>query len=207
MLTCIPLRTIIDTLLVKDELAPLIEPEKDEPSALRFDALLFAIELAYLAKKNYGRGKKDLLKKVEAISTVATIPEVKEQGELIDKMLHTDYVERADVNEFEYIREKLRGLMKYIPRRGLIYETDFNDEILSVEWKESELENDDLKNYKSKAEFYVRQHQDMTVIDKLKGNIPLASEDIMILENILWNELGTKQEYECCEEGICRIPR
>ena len=132
MLTCIPLRTIIDTLLVKDELAPLIEPEKDEPSALRFDALLFAIELAYLAKKNYGRGKKDLLKKVEAISTVATIPEVKEQGELIDKMLHTDYVERADVNEFEYIREKLRGLMKYIPRRGLIYETDFNDEILSV---------------------------------------------------------------------------
>ena len=29
----------------------------------------------------------------------------------------------------------------------------FDDEVLSIEWKESELENDDLKNYKAKAAF------------------------------------------------------
>ena len=28
-----------------------------------------------------------------------------------------------------------------------------DDEVLSTEWNESELENDDLKNYKAKAEY------------------------------------------------------
>ena len=65
-----------------------------------------------------------------------------------------------------------------------------------MEWKESELESDDLKNYKAKAEFYVRQHQDMAVISKLKSNIPLTEKDVEMLEDIMWNELGTKQEYK-----------
>ena len=86
--------------------------------------------------------------------------------------------------------------MKYIPTGKIIYDTDFDDEILSLEWKESELENDDLKNYKAKAEFYVRQHQDNAVIAKLKSNIPLTTEDVKVLEGILWSEVGTKQEYE-----------
>lgn len=58
------------------------------------------------------------------------------------------------------------------------------------------MENDDLKNYKAKAEFYVRQHTDNAVIAKLKGNIPLNSDDVKALEEILWNEVGTKQDYE-----------
>ena len=71
-----------------------------------------------------------------------------------------------------------------------------DDEILSMDWKESEIESDDLKNYKAKAEYYVRQHQDHTVISKLKHNKPLTGEDVAALENILWSEVGTKQEYE-----------
>ena len=59
--------------------------------------------------------------------------------------------------------------MKYLPHDGAIYNTNFTDDILSVEWKESELENDDLKNYKAKAEFYVRQHQDNPAIAKLRS--------------------------------------
>jgi type I restriction enzyme R subunit len=58
------------------------------------------------------------------------------------------------------------------------------------------LENDDLKNYKAKAEYYIRQHQDHEVIAKLKGNIPLNSADLKVLEEILWSEVGTKQDYE-----------
>lgn len=69
-------------------------------------------------------------------------------------------------------------MMKYIPRQKLRYDTDFEDDILSVEWRESELENDDLKNYKAKAEYYVRQNQDHVVIAKLKNNEPLTSMEI-----------------------------
>ena len=118
------------------------------------------------------------------------------QAELIDKILHTDYVDNADINDFEHIRENLRDLMKYIPIGRIIYDTNFDDEVLSIDWNESELENDDLKNYKAKAEYYVRQHQDNAVIAKLKENIPLTTVDVKVLEEILWSEVGTKQEYE-----------
>lgn len=185
-----------DTLVVREELAPLILPDGDEASAVRFDALMYGIELAYLAGKKYRKARTDLMKKVDAIAGVANIPEIMVQSELINKILHTDYLDNAGIVEFENIRESLRSLMKYIPKRVLRYDTNFEDDVLSVEWKESELENDDLKNYKAKAEFYIRQHQDNIAIAKLKHNKPLSQTDIESLEQILWSDLGTKDDYE-----------
>ena len=188
--------TYEDTLMVRQELAPLIEPENDDARALRFDALVYGIELAYLAGKKYSRARHDLLKKVSKISGVANIPEIMMQAELINKILHTNYLENAGIEDFEHIRKSLRDLMKYLPTGKATYETTFDDEILSIEWKEAELENDDLKDYKAKAEYYVRQHQDEKAIAKLKSNIPLTSQDVKELEKILWSEVGTKREYE-----------
>lgn len=187
--------TYEDTLIIKAELAPLIIPDEDEVSAVRFDALMYGIELAYLAGKGYARHRSDLFKKVNGIASVANIPEISAKSELINKILHTDYLENCGINEFEHIRESLRNLMKYIPYNGAIYETDIEDDILAIEWNESELENDDLKKYKAKAESYVRQHQDNSAIMKLKSNVPLEKNDIVELEKILWGEIGTKAEY------------
>jgi type I restriction enzyme R subunit len=47
-----------------------------------------------------------------------------------------------------------------------------------------------------RAEFYIREHQDNIVIAKLKTNKPLTENDIDSLEEILWKEIGTKQDYE-----------
>lgn len=188
--------TFEDTLMVREELAPLIMPDGDEASAVRFDALMYGMELAYLAGKGYGRYRSDLLKKAEGIAGVANIPEIQAQSELINKILHTDYIDNAGIDEFENIRISLRNLMKYLPKGIVKYDTDFADEILSTEWNDSELENDELKNYKAKAEFYVRQHQDNIAIAKLKTNQPLTETDIENLEHILWKELGSKDDYE-----------
>lgn len=117
---------------------------------------MFGIELAYLIGKKHSRGHRDLKSKVSALSGVANIPEIMEQAELINKILHTDYLANAGINEFEDIRENLRDLIKYIPKGPkIIYDTNFADEILAMEWKESELENDDLKNYKAIPTFLI----------------------------------------------------
>ncbi|MBP3645691.1 MAG: DEAD/DEAH box helicase family protein [Clostridia bacterium] len=188
--------TYEDTLLMAQEVAPLLHPYDDEAKALRFDALMYGIELAYLIGKTYERARSDLLRKVGAVSKLSTIPEVALQGELIQKILQTDYLENAGINEFEHIRECLRDLIKYIHGGHEPYNTNFEDDILSIDWNESELENDDLKHYKAKAEYYVRQNQDHLVIAKLKKNVPLTETDVKTLESILWSEVGTKQEYE-----------
>ena len=139
---------------------------------------MYGIELAYLVGKKYSKARTDLYKKVTGIASVANIPEIQAQSELINKILDTDYVDNAGINEFEEIREQLRDLMKYLPHPNIRYDTNFTDEILSTEWNESELENDELKNYKAKAEYYIRQHQDNIAIAKLKTNRPLTSTDI-----------------------------
>ena len=193
--------TYENTLQMREELAPLITPDADDAKAIRFDALMYGIELAYLMGKKYAKARSDLMKKVSGIASVANIPEIMVQSELINKILHTSYLEDAGINEFEHIRESLRGLIKYIPVGRVVYTTNFSDEILTMDWNESELENDDLKNYKMKAEFYVRQHQDNAVIAKLKHNKPLTSADVKVLEGILWSELGTKEEYDAEYEG------
>ena len=188
--------TYEDTLKVKEEVAPLILPENDDVSALRFDALMYAIELAYLAGKKYSRARSDLHKKIEGIAGVANIPEIQMQTEFINILQNTEYIDNAGIDEFEEIRQKLRDLVKYIPKGGQKYITNFTDELLSTEWRESEPEHDELKNYKAKAEFYIKQHQNDTVISKLKTNQPLTGEDVESLEKILWEEVGTKQDYE-----------
>ena len=186
-----------DTLIMKEELAPLIQPEEDEVSAVRFDALMYGIELAYLVGKKYHRARRDLMRRVSGIASVANIPEIMAQSELIQKILHTDYVESAGINEFEHIRNNLRELMKYvIYEPHMIYETSFDDDILSVEWHESELETEDLRNYREKAEFYLSQHPDYTAVRKLKSNEPLDQSDMKELETILWEQVGTKADYE-----------
>ena len=95
------------------------------------------------------------------------------------------------------MRQELRDLMKYIPEKeNMKYVTDFTDDILNMTWNDSDLENDELANYKAKAEYYVRQHQDTLAIAKLRTNRPLTDTDVKTLQGILWSELGTKEDYE-----------
>ena len=53
--------TYEETLNMKRELVPLIQPDIDDVKALRFDALLYGIELALLAGNKYGAARNDLL--------------------------------------------------------------------------------------------------------------------------------------------------
>lgn len=188
--------TYEDTLIVKEEVAPLILPDREDISAVRFDALMYGIELAYLYGKKYSKARTDLYTKVAGISIVANISEIQAQSAFINQILNTDYIDNAGINEFEEIRKRLRNLMKYIPKEMIKYVTNFTDELISTQWKESQLENDELKNYKAKAEYYIRQHQNNIAIAKLKINQPLTKQDVASLEEILWCEIGTKQDYE-----------
>lgn len=188
--------TYADCLEIKEELAPLIYPDKDEINAVRFDALMYGIELAYVAQKKYIRGINDLLKKAKSVASVANIPKIQVQSELLNKIINTDYLNKCDIPDFEFIRKNLRDLIKYIPKKSIKYDTDFEDEILNVKWNDSNLNADELQNYKEKVEYYIKQHEnDNPVFAKIKENKQLNMEDIGLLEDVLWNQLGSKEDY------------
>lgn len=180
---------------IEKEIAPFI-PADDDGKALRFDALMYRIELAYLTGKSFKREKTDLFKKVKEISKKAVnIPVIEAQTNFINKLLHTSYFDDGSIREFEEIRKRLRGLIQYIDKQNVYY-TDLDDDVLSIEWHESDLESEKLSNYKESVEYYIKQHEkDNPVILKLKTNKPLTKNDIHDLEKVLWDELGTKQDY------------
>lgn len=193
--------TYEDVVMMQNEVAPLIQPYDDEAKALRFDYLMYMLEFKLISGDKYSRGRTDLLKKVMALSQIGNIPAITAQKTLIDQILHTEYLDKAGISDFERIRQALRDLIKYIPKTQLIYDTDMQETITDVSWNESELDNDGFANYKYKAEHYIKEHQDNAVITKLKSNIPLNADDIKELEEILWSEVGTKRDYDA-EVGV-----
>lgn len=188
--------TYENTLQIAEHIAPLVLPTGDDAAAARFDMLIYQIELAILAEKSYKRAKNDVVRKATELAKYATIPAIAEQKELLEQITQNAYLERAGIADYEDVRIKLRNLIKFIPEDDRTrYDTDFTDDILSMERNESQLDNDDLANYKKKVNYYILQHQSVPAIAKLKGNKPLTQDDVQTLENILWNELGTKEQY------------
>ena len=47
-------------------------PDDDEASAVRFDALMYGIELAHLVGKKYGKARSDLFKRVRGIASITS---------------------------------------------------------------------------------------------------------------------------------------
>ena len=188
---------VYENLLQIAEVAPLLPPSTDDATAVQFDSLMYGIELAYLVGKKYTRGKNDLVKKIRAVADIANIPAISEKKVFLNELLNTNYIEDAGINQFERIRKELRDLIKYIPVHAVPpVHIDLAEEIVSSEWHDSELENDDLQNYKLKVNHYIRQNKDQLVIAKLHGNQPLTEYDVKTLEKILWNDIGTKEDYE-----------
>lgn len=57
------------------------------------------------------------------------------------------------------------------------------------------METNDLKNYRKKVEFYLKEHGNRTAVYKLRNNKRLSKTDMKELERILWQELGSKEDY------------
>lgn len=54
----------------------------------------------------------------------------------------------------------------------------------------------DIRTYREKVLDYLIEHSDNEVIHKIQRLEPITNEDLKALEKILWEELGTKEEYE-----------
>ena len=54
----------------------------------------------------------------------------------------------------------------------------------------------DIRTYKEKVVDYLAKNSDNPTILKIRNLEPINSDDLKELERILWEELGTKEEYE-----------
>jgi type I restriction enzyme, R subunit len=181
---------------LEEQLAGLVTPIDENELAKRFDYLMYTIEFAYLKGLPVGKPKARVIQTAEALSEKGNLAQVQKHAELIAHIQTDDYWDNADLFSHENVREALRDLLVLLDKNNTeIYYTDFVDEVLEVAEHPGEYGVSDLQSYRKKVNAYLKQHQDDLVVYKLRNNKDLTESDIKHLEKLLWQELGTEDDY------------
>ena len=182
---------------IKEHISPLMKPDKEEELTRRFDYLVYSIILGILQSKNVQTPIRIVVNTAEMLSKMYNIPEVKRQKEIIERVQTQEFWDDVTIIELNSVRVALRDLLQYVEKiRQKIYFMDFADTIIDFNEGEPIYASEDLKNYKKKVEFYLREHSNNLCVYKLRNNKRLTENDLKDLERLLWEELGTRTDYE-----------
>ena len=181
---------------LEENIAALIPAIEDDELAKRFDYLMYTIEYADLKKIPASKPKNRVVTTAEKLTHKGSIEKVKQKEVLLYKVQTNEHWEEADIFDHEEVREAFRDLIKFLDSQsGEIYYTNFTDEIMETQENEGEYSVNDMQSYRKKVNRYLVEHQYDLAIYKLRNNKPLMVEDIKYLEKVLWQELGTKDDY------------
>ncbi len=183
---------------IKDNLTSLIMSNDNDETAKQFDRLMLSIELSKMLNMRYEREKSRLSHIGEGLIGLMNIPQVANKKDDVQKLLKEDYINKADIFEIDRIRDSLRELIKYLPKRirKAVY-TDFSDDINIVEHDDRKIEQQDLSDYKKKINFYLKNHMDNEIINKIRNNERISSKEINKLQEILFADLNSNEaEYK-----------
>lgn len=183
---------------IKLHIAPLVEDvEKDNPFTKAFDCKMLFIELDILVSGSIGRAKRDVAAIrliAKFLLTKATIPQIMEKAQCLKDAESEQFWADPSFEQIERLRTDIRDLMKFLDdSESITYLTNFSDEEVEVESSGAGLF--DIRTYREKVIDYLAEHTDNPVIGKIKNLEQLTASDLEELENILWNELGTKSDY------------
>ncbi|MEB7858175.1 hypothetical protein NGC66_08785 [Staphylococcus xylosus] len=128
---------------------------------------------------------------------LGSIPQIREHADIIKDVQNDSFWLQSSIERLEEVRYSLRGLIKFIEKnKRKIYYTNFEDEVIEQESGEPIYDVNDLHSYKEKVNHYIKENKDHVAVYKLYHNKPLTKNDVEALEEVLWKELGTKEQYE-----------
>ena len=182
---------------IKEHISPLVKPKKDSELVRRFDHLMYSIQLGFLQSKNIQRPINIVTQTAELLSGKYSIPQVEAQRKVIERVQTKEFWDNVNILELDFVRTALRDLLQYLDKaKKVIYYVDFEDTIIAAEEGVAIFNVNELKNYRKKVEFYLKEHSNNLSVYKLRNNKKLSEGDLKTLEKILWEELGTKVDYE-----------
>ena len=183
---------------IKEHVSPLIKPQKENELARRFDYLIYSIGLGILQSKNVQKPVNIVIQTAEMLlATKSKVPQVAAQKPVLEKVVTPDFWKEANVLELDSVRVAMRELLQYLDRPHIkIYYVNFTDVITASVEGRPIYDSQDLKDYRKKVEFYLKEHGDNLYVYKLRNNKKLSESDLKALEKLLWEELGTKTDYE-----------
>lgn len=181
---------------IKQNIAPIVPVTDKDELARRFDYTMYSIILGTLNQTNINRFAVMVNTSCQKLAGKYTIPQVAAQRQLIDRIIQDGYWAEADIFAFDRAREALRELMQFLDSEiQSIYYTHFDDELVNISVGEPLGGGFGLKPYKERVQSYLREHEDTLAVYKLRNNKQMTTTDLAVLEKILWQDLGSKEDY------------
>lgn len=184
---------------IKDSLIPLFYIDDNDEWAKRFDNIIYSLQIRKLSNKNYNVQVNYIVSFMDDLMKLGTVPLVQERRDYIIKASNKMNFERMGFFELEEMRIKLRDLIKLIDRGGQRSVITHFKDIINVVDTDDELKITsivDPTNYYKKVKSYLNGNMESLVIHKIRTNQKLTEFDKEQLENILYNQLGTSEDYK-----------
>ena len=162
-----------------------------------FDLRMYFVEHNLLAEQNKAG---EHIKRLRTIAKYlleekASIPQVLAKANDLQLMKSEGFWSAASVQELERMRTSVRDLMQFLKGSGPEHTTiDIHDLITDADFQPGPT-TVDIRTYREKVIDYLAEHSDSEVIRKIRNLKPLNSRDFDELEQILWHELGTEEDY------------
>jgi type I restriction enzyme, R subunit len=187
---------------INEHLAHLDVPnEADDELARRFDVLMLKFQLALLGGfKSFERYMVHVSNTADALLKKQNIPAVGAHVDLLTNLQTEVFWKGVNVKRLDEIRQALRDLIKFLDREQQenVY-THFEDEIDQDQIKEHDViqSHVNLQSYRDRVESYIRKNKDHATIQKIRSNTPINADDLVELENLLFDgeERGTKADF------------
>ena len=184
------------------EIAPLLPKNTLDEGAKKFDVLTLIIELSLLDD-----GETKSIKAARSVQTIAekllekaTIPQIQNKMNTIKEVLSPVAWENVSLRWLEKVREDLRDLIKFlVGQDNKWFSVDIEDEVSD----EGEVGGITPRmSYKQSVLDFLSQNRNLPVLRKIYDMEQLTTADIVELERILWNELGSKDDYNRYTKGM-----
>lgn len=185
----------------KKHITPLIDSGlSGDYLAVAFDIRMYYVEneLLKTGTVNNVSGYIKTLRKIAQylLTEKASVPQVLNRAEDLKRLFGDDLWKNPTIDELEKLRISLRGLMQFIKDSGKKkYDIDISDDIDDSDYQ-PESTNIDIRTYREKVIDYLAEHSDSPVIKKIYNLEPINNDDLKVLEDILWTELGSLEEYK-----------
>lgn len=166
---------------------------------IAFDIRMLDIELSLLDRGDISQAKRDvknvMLCAQYLLTNKASIPQVAAKSAYLQTIISPQFWAAPTLDKLEDLRENLRDLMQYLETDGKgKYDINISDDITDADY-EVDSTIVDIRTYREKVIDYLAEHTDIEVIRKIQNLEPINNDDLQQLEHILWEELGTKEEY------------
>ena len=191
----------VDVNTLSTEIAPLLPKNTLDESAKKFDVLTMLIELSLLD------GETNCVKAVQNVQTIAeklqekaTLPQVQSKMATIKEVLSEVAWQNVSLNWLEKVRKDLRDLAKFLMGGdNKWFSVDIEDTISD----EGTIDGITPRvTYKQSVLDFLSQNRNLPVLQKIYDMEQLTVADVKELERILWQELGSKEDYNKFTNGM-----